>query len=45
VILSDTPGIIKPAYQLQASMMDFVKSAFEDAVITQGTKRKNNAEF
>lgn len=31
VILSDTPGIIKPAYALQASMMDFVKSAFEDA--------------
>ncbi|MFK5973755.1 MAG: GTPase Era [Flavobacteriaceae bacterium] len=31
VILSDTPGIIKPAYQLQSSMMDFVKSAFEDA--------------
>lgn len=33
VVLSDTPGIIKPAYQLQASMMDFVKSAFEDADI------------
>ncbi|MFC4221177.1 GTPase Era [Flagellimonas marina] len=31
VILSDTPGIIKPAYELQTSMMDFVKSAFEDA--------------
>lgn len=31
MILSDTPGIIKPAYDLQASMMDFVKSAFEDA--------------
>lgn len=31
VMLSDTPGIIKPAYQLQESMMDFVKSAFEDA--------------
>jgi GTP-binding protein Era len=31
VILSDTPGIIKPAYQLQESMMDFVKSAFDDA--------------
>lgn len=31
VIFSDTPGIIKPAYQLQESMMDFVKSAFEDA--------------
>ena len=33
VLLSDTPGIIKPAYELQASMMDFVKSAFEDADI------------
>jgi GTP-binding protein Era len=32
-ILSDTPGIIKPAYDLQQSMMDFVKSAFEDADI------------
>ncbi len=31
LILSDTPGIIKPAYELQASMMDFVKTAFEDA--------------
>lgn len=31
VVLSDTPGIIKPAYELQESMMDFVKSAFEDA--------------
>ena len=31
VVLSDTPGIIKPAYELQASMMGFVKSAFEDA--------------
>lgn len=31
VVLSDTPGIIKPAYELQESMMAFVKSAFEDA--------------
>lgn len=31
VVFSDTPGIIKPAYELQSSMMDFVKSAFEDA--------------
>ncbi|XLS28610.1 GTPase Era [Flavobacteriaceae bacterium M23B6Z8] len=31
IILSDTPGIIKPAYQLQEAMMDFVKLAFEDA--------------
>jgi GTP-binding protein Era len=33
VIFSDTPGIIKPAYELQESMMDFVKSAFDDADI------------
>lgn len=33
LILSDTPGIIKPAYDLQSSMMDFVKSAFDDADI------------
>jgi len=33
VVLSDTPGIIKPAYELQSSMMDFVKSAFADADI------------
>lgn len=31
LIFSDTPGIIKPAYEMQQSMMDFVKSAFEDA--------------
>ena len=31
MILSDTPGIIKPAYELQKSMMSFVRSAFEDA--------------
>ena len=33
VVFSDTPGIIKPAYELQESMMNFVKSAFEDADI------------
>jgi GTP-binding protein Era len=33
MILSDTPGIIKPAYEMQQSMMNFVKSAFEDADI------------
>ncbi|MCK5824840.1 MAG: GTPase Era [Ichthyobacteriaceae bacterium] len=31
IMFSDTPGIIKPAYGLQESMMDFVKSAFQDA--------------
>ncbi|RBA29447.1 GTPase Era [Flavobacterium tibetense] len=33
IVLSDTPGIIKPAYELQSSMMGFVKNAFEDADI------------
>ncbi len=33
VVFSDTPGIIKPAYQLQNAMMDFVKAAFKDADI------------
>lgn len=31
MVISDTPGIIKPAYEMQEAMMDFVKSAFEDA--------------
>lgn len=31
VVFSDTPGIIKPAYAMQESMMGFVKSAFQDA--------------
>jgi len=33
MIFSDTPGIIKPAYEMQVSMMQFVKSAFEDGDI------------
>ena len=33
IVFSDTPGIIKPAYELQSSMMDFVKTAFKDADI------------
>jgi GTP-binding protein Era len=33
IVFSDTPGIIKPAYEMQESMMGFVKSAFEDADI------------
>ena len=31
VIFSDTPGIIKPAYELQESIMGFVKLALDDA--------------
>lgn len=50
MILSDTPGIIKPAYQLQASMMDFVKSAFEDAdvllyIVELGEKELKDEAF
>lgn len=33
IVYSDTPGIIKPAYKLQAAMMKFVESALEDADI------------
>ena len=33
IVFSDTPGIIKPKYELQESMMNFVSSIFEDADI------------
>ena len=31
LVLSDTPGIIQPAYEMQNSMMDFVKESLNDA--------------
>ena len=31
IIFSDLPGIIKPAYKMQESMMDFVRTSLEDA--------------
>ena len=31
IVFSDTPGIIQPHYNLQSSMMKFVRSAFQDA--------------
>jgi GTP-binding protein Era len=31
LVYSDTPGLIKPAYELQKSMMHFVENALEDA--------------
>lgn len=31
IVYSDTPGILKPAYKLQDSMMTFVKTSMEDA--------------
>ena len=50
IIFSDTPGIIKPAYELQSSMMDFVKTAFEDAdvllyMIESGEKELKDPAF
>ena len=33
VVFSDTPGIIKPSYEMQNSMMNFVKDALKDADI------------
>ena len=50
IIFSDTPGILNPAYQLQESMMDFVKSAFDDAdiliyMVEIGEKELKNEAF
>ena len=50
VVFSDTPGIIKPAYGLQESMMDFVKSALDDAdiliyMVEIGEKSLKNESF
>ncbi len=50
VVFSDTPGIIKPAYELQESMMDFVKESFEDAdlllyMVEAGEKDLKNEIF
>lgn len=33
MVLSDTPGVIKPAYEMQSSMMNFVKESLIDADI------------
>ena len=47
IVYSDTPGILKPAYKLQESMMRFVMTALEDADVvlyitdTQETPNKN----
>tara|TARA_B110000305_G_C19401710_1_gene620521 strand:+ start:177 stop:1058 length:882 start_codon:yes stop_codon:yes gene_type:complete len=50
ILFSDTPGIIKPAYELQTSMMDFVKAAFDDAdvliyMVEMGEKELKNEQF
>lgn len=50
VVFSDTPGIIKPAYQLQSAMMKFVHSAVDDAdvilyMVEVGEKEPKNEEI
>jgi GTP-binding protein Era len=50
MVVSDTPGIIKPAYKLQESMMEFVKNAFEDAdcilyMVELGERELKNEAF
>ncbi|RRO25608.1 GTPase Era [Flavobacteriaceae bacterium 14752] len=49
-VFSDTPGIIKPAYELQNAMMKFVTSAIDDAdillyMIEIGEKSPKNDEI
>ncbi len=50
IIFSDTPGVIKPAYELQESMMQFVKSAIDDAdiliyMVEVGEKELKDVQF
>lgn len=50
IVYSDTPGILKPSYRLQKSMMDFVDTAIGDAdIILYVTdvveKSDKNAEY
>jgi GTP-binding protein Era len=49
-VFSDTPGIIKPAYELQNAMMKFVHSAVDDAdvilyMVEVGEKQPKNADI
>ena len=50
IVFSDTPGIIKPSYKLQESMMNFVHTAFQDAdvliyMVGVGEKRLKDAKL
>lgn len=50
IVFSDTPGVIQPHYNLQSSMMKFVKSAFQDAdvflyMVEIGEKALKDASF
>ena len=50
IVLSDTPGVIKPRYEMQNSMMNFVKEAIVDAdvliyVVTPEKSKIKNENF
>ena len=50
IVFSDTPGIIKPSYKLQESMMNFVHTAFQDAdvliyMVEVGEKRLKDVKL
>ena len=50
IVFSDTPGIIKPSYKLQESMMNFVHTAFQDAdiliyMVETGEKRLKDVKL
>lgn len=45
IVFSDTPGILNPAYELQAKMMNFVKEAFDDADIILYVVEPNETEL
>jgi len=49
LIFSDLPGIIKPAYKMQESMMEFVRNSLDDAdvfvyMVQMGDKPENQPE-
>ncbi|QQR98030.1 MAG: GTPase Era [Sphingobacteriales bacterium] len=49
IVISDLPGIIKPAYKMQESMMNFVRTSLEDAdvfiyMVQIGDKPENQPE-
>jgi len=45
IVFSDTPGIVKPHYELHKSMMKFVEGAFEDADIILFVTEVKEKEF
>ncbi|MEZ4721086.1 MAG: GTPase Era [Flavobacteriales bacterium] len=45
IVFSDTPGVIKPAYKMQESMMVFVKEALQDADVFLFMAELGDREF